>query len=170
MTAPGPCDDGNPCTLDTCTPATGCQHTLRADGAPCPDGNFCNGTETCQAGTCTPGTPLVCDDGNVCTGDSCDPATGCVFTFACDDGNPCTADTCDSSAGCQHAAVADATPCPDGNLCNGAETCHAGVCTAGAAPFVQRRRGVHDQRVRPAARLHVPSDRGLPGARVPVRG
>src|SRR5438093_8595874 len=27
MTAPGPCDDGNPCTLDTCTPATGCQHT-----------------------------------------------------------------------------------------------------------------------------------------------
>src|SRR5947208_7719289 len=89
MTAPGPCDDGNPCTLDTCTPATGCQHTLRADGAPCPDGNFCNGTETCQAGTCTPGTPLVCDDGNACTGDSCDPATGCVFTFACDDGNPC---------------------------------------------------------------------------------
>src|SRR5207237_2166025 len=65
-------------------------------------------------------------------GDSCDPATGCVFTFACDDGNPCTADTCDTSAGCQHAAVADATPCPDGNLCNGAETCHAGVCTAGA--------------------------------------
>src|SRR5207244_5917086 len=32
MTAPGPCDDGNPCTLDTCTPATGCQHTPRADG------------------------------------------------------------------------------------------------------------------------------------------
>jgi subtilisin family serine protease len=132
MTAPGPCDDGNPCTLDTCTPATGCQHTPRADGAPCPDGNFCNGTETCQGGTCTPGTPLVCDDGNACTLDSCDPATGCVFTFACDDGNPCTADTCDPTAGCQHAAVADATPCPDGNLCNGAETCHAGVCTAGA--------------------------------------
>ena len=78
MTAPGPCDDGNPCTLDTCTPATGCQHTPRADGAPCPDGNFCNGTETCQAGTCTPGTPLVCNDGNACTVDSCDSATGCV--------------------------------------------------------------------------------------------
>jgi len=132
MTAPGPCDDGNPCTTDTCKPATGCQHTPLPDGASCADRDLCNGSETCQGGTCTAGTPLVCDDGNPCTTDSCDPAIGCVFTYACDDGNPCTADTCDPGTGCQHAAVADGTACPDGNVCNGDETCLAGVCTAGA--------------------------------------
>src|SRR5439155_462928 len=39
-----------------------------------------------------------CDDGNVCTTDSCDPATGCVHapnTVPCDDGSACTTnDTC----------------------------------------------------------------------------
>jgi hypothetical protein len=132
ITAPGPCDDGNPCTVDTCTPATGCQHTALPDGTSCSDQNLCNGTETCQAGTCVPGTPLVCDDGNPCTTDSCDPVAGCVFTYACDDGNICTTDTCDPVAGCQHAPVPDGTACPDQNLCNGAETCRAGTCTPGA--------------------------------------
>ena len=37
----------------------------------------------------------ICDDGIDCTNDTCNPATGCVFTPACDDGNPCTVDTCD---------------------------------------------------------------------------
>jgi|GEM_PF-1521465 len=125
------CDDGNACTADTCDPQAGCQHAVVPDGTPCPDGNLCNGSETCQAGTCTAGTPLVCDDGNPCTTDTCDPATGCVFTYACDDGNPCTADTCDPQAGCRHVPVADGTPCPDGDLCNGTETCRGGTCTPG---------------------------------------
>jgi hypothetical protein len=39
------------------------------------------------------GTPVVCDDNNVCTTDSCDAATGCAYANnanACDDGNDCT--------------------------------------------------------------------------------
>ena len=44
--------------------------------ADCSDGNACNGQETCNRGSCFPGTPLnVPDDNNVCTLD-CDPATG----------------------------------------------------------------------------------------------
>ena len=47
-------------------------------------------------------TPIVCNDNNPCTNDSCDPALGCVFTnntAACDDNNPCTvADTCGGGA------------------------------------------------------------------------
>jgi hypothetical protein len=38
----------------------------------------CNGAETCQAGSCTAGTPLNCNDGNACTTDSCDPLAGCL--------------------------------------------------------------------------------------------
>jgi hypothetical protein len=42
--------------------------------------------------------PIVCNDNNPCTNDSCDPASGCVFTnntATCNDNNPCTVnDTC----------------------------------------------------------------------------
>ena len=45
----------------------------------CADGTLCNGIERCLAGTCAPATaPLACDDGDVCTTDSCDPAAGCA--------------------------------------------------------------------------------------------
>jgi hypothetical protein len=56
---------------------------------------------TTGGGSCVH-TPIVCNDNNPCTVDSCDPASGCVFnnnTAACDDGNPCTAgDVCASGA------------------------------------------------------------------------
>ena len=43
-----------------------------------------------------------------------------------------TAGMCDPTTGsCGLVAVADGTPCSDGNACNGVETCQAGVCTAG---------------------------------------
>jgi hypothetical protein len=132
LTAPDACDDANPCTRDTCGPATGCQHTPLSDGEACPDGDLCNGNETCVAGTCTPGTPLACNDGSSCTTDACSPAVGCIFTDTCDDGDPCTTDTCDAVAGCTHAPAPNGAPCPDANLCNGAETCQAGACTPGS--------------------------------------
>jgi hypothetical protein len=47
----------------------------------CDDANVCNGSETCQAGVCIPGSSITCDDGNPCTVDSCAPS-GCVFTPA----------------------------------------------------------------------------------------
>ncbi len=77
--------------------------------------NLNNGTETCQAGVCTAGTALTCADAN-----------------------PCTVDTCDPIAGCQHGVAPDGTPCSDGNLCNGGETCQTGVCTAGPCSTVSR--------------------------------
>jgi len=96
--------------------------------------------------------PLACDDGNVCTDDTCDPATGCVNTnnvascddsnacttgdacsagacvsgpaADCNDENPCTADSCSAESGCQNDPVLDGTACtiPDGT---------GGVCTDG---------------------------------------
>jgi hypothetical protein len=135
LTAPDDCDDDNPCTRDTCTPQTGCQHAPLADGEACPNGDLCDGNETCQAGVCTPGTPLVCNDDSVCTNDSCSPAAGCVFQDTCDDGNACSDDLCDPNVGCSHGSAPDGTPCPDTDLCNGEETCQTGACTP-SAPLV----------------------------------
>src|SRR5262249_59035885 len=68
------------------------------------------GPETCQRGVGSRGTPLNCNDGTVCTADTCDPVLGCRNT-----------------------AVANGSPCPDSTVCNGAETCQGGTCTAGTA-------------------------------------
>jgi len=145
----------------TCDAATGtCSNPPVTDGTSCSDGNACNGAETCKAGTCTPGMPLQCNTTNPCVASSCDPSTGCKSTpvadgtvcapasscaaastcsagvckpgagLNCDDHNPCTADSCGTS-GCVHTPVTDGTSCSDGNLCNGAETCKAGVCSPG---------------------------------------
>lgn len=60
-----------------------------------------------------------------------DPA--CSNVTQCDDGNACSADACTLLTGaCTHTNVANATPCADADLCNGAEACLDGVCTAGA--------------------------------------
>ena len=47
--------------------------------AECDDGNVCDGAEYCQAGVCYSRTPLVCDDGDPCTVNTCDPNLGCQF-------------------------------------------------------------------------------------------
>ena len=133
--APLVCDDAELCTDDSCDPGSGCVFTPNAD--PCDDGDACTVGDTCAAGTCAPGPPLVCDDANLCTDDSCDPGSGCVFTpnanlcddgdactsgdicaggictpggpLDCDDGDPCTADSCDPLTACSHAPIPD---CP----------------------------------------------------------
>jgi hypothetical protein len=49
-----------------------------------------------------------------------------------DDGDPCTIDTCDLVSGrVDHAPAHDGTACDDEDLCDGAERCLAGRCTAG---------------------------------------
>jgi len=104
------CDDGNPCTDDSCDPSAGCQYADTAAGTSCADGDACNGDELCAEGACAPGTAPDCDDGNTCTDDSCDSSSGCVT-----------------------ANVASGTDCGDGDTCNGDETCLDGVCTGGTA-------------------------------------
>jgi hypothetical protein len=111
--------------------------------APCGNSNACDGTETCVAGVCQPGTAPNCDDGNACTADGCSASLGCTHTTIagcaactssaqCNDNNACTTDSCVGSS-CQFQARANGTSCGDGNACNGAEVCQAGVCAAGQA-------------------------------------
>lgn len=77
-----------------------------ADGTPCPDGDLCNGDETCLNGLCSAGGPLDCSDLNGCTDDLCDSVLGCVHV--------------NNSAGCS-----------DGNVCTTSDTCNGGKCVGG---------------------------------------
>ena len=52
---PTGCDDGNPCTYDTCDPQLGCIHAYNND--PCTDGNACTTNDTCNGGACVGGNP-----------------------------------------------------------------------------------------------------------------
>lgn len=109
------CDDGNACTIDTCSSTTAqCTHegisfccTSDADCNACTgtgcrlDSNSCGATSA----------PLDCDDHDVCTADSCNVAGGCGHDAiagcchtddACADDDACTIDTCGSDATCAH--------------------------------------------------------------------
>src|SRR5262245_10571889 len=120
----GVCTGANPvvCTAQdqchtpgTCNPATGvCSSPAKANGIACSDGNGCTQNDTCQAGICTGGTPMVCNAPDQCH----------------------TAGTCSSATGtCSYPAKADGTTCNDGNACTRTDSCQAGTCT-GTNPVV----------------------------------
>jgi hypothetical protein len=123
------CDDGNPCTTDSCEPGTGCTNTNNAN--PCDDGDSCTTNDVCAAGKCA-GTPMACDDGNICTNDTCLAPLGCIYTYntvACEDGNLCTlGDVC---------AMGVCKPGPQLKVCDDYNACTTDSCTpaAGACSF-----------------------------------
>ena len=187
----GSCDDGDLCTTGdvctsgscagtpvvctesdqchvagTCDPANGqCSNPNAPDGTSCNDGNACTQTDSCQAGVCTGGNPVVCTAQDQChIAGTCDPANGqCSNPIAtngtsCSDGNACTqtdscqagvctggnpvvctaqdqchvAGTCDPANGqCSNPIATNGTSCSDGNACTQTDSCQAGVCTGG---------------------------------------
>lgn len=153
------CDDGNPCTNDTCTAGV-CTHSNNT--APCSDNNACTTNDTCTGGVCVSGSALSCpDDSNPCT-DDCHPTLGCSHTFnaapcddgnacttndvcsggacggdnaaasGCDDLNPCTDDTCDPEFGCVNTNIGGS--CDDGQYCTVVDSCVDGVCVGSGDP------------------------------------
>jgi hypothetical protein len=102
------CDDGNPCTADTCVDAK-CVHANVANGTACTDdGNACT-SDVCTNGACSHG---VVSNGTPCTSDN----------------NPCTNDQC-SGGVCAHPALAEGSACPDdGHACT-TDTCVGGTCS-----------------------------------------
>jgi outer membrane protein assembly factor BamB len=102
-------DDGNPCTDDVCAARDGTCGVAKDDGTEVPDADLCDGVETCVDGIVTAGADVTCTD----------------------DGNPCINDVCNAADGTCGVAVDDGTEVPDANLCDGTETCAAGVVTDG---------------------------------------
>ena len=107
------CDDRNPCTSDVCSAGV-CSNPPGNDGASCADGNACNGTDTCQGGTCQSSGPPNCNDNNPCTTDSCAAQNGCQHVLV---------------SGCQTCTTSG--NCSDNNPCNGTEACVSGRCQSG---------------------------------------
>ncbi len=134
------CEDGNPCTADSCDDEEGCQHEA-LDGVPCDDGDLCTEGDLCVGETCEPGPELLdCNDYNECTADLCHPVSGCYHELndnpccndegvnVCDDGNICTTDSCDPDTGeCFYEN--NSFKCNDGNPCTGPDACSQGACS-----------------------------------------
>ncbi len=121
------CDDGEPCTLDTCHAKAGCQATS-LDGKSCNDGDECTKSDVCAGGKCK-GLKLDCEDNNACTQDVCAADAGCKHPpvtdgTACGVALHCVAGACVTPA-CGDGYVAAGEQCDDGNklACDGCESC-----------------------------------------------
>jgi hypothetical protein len=91
-------DDGDGDCSESCDEARDECAAPDPDGAECDDGSFCNGSETCTAGTCGNST------GDPCTGP---------------DGDEDCAESCDDSANDCSGADPDGSSCPVGACSNG---------------------------------------------------
>ncbi len=70
------CADGNRCTIDRCVEGA-CVSEPAPVGFSCADDDACNGVEACdEVGECVATNPVVTNDQDPCTADTCDPATG----------------------------------------------------------------------------------------------
>ncbi|MBI5506089.1 MAG: hypothetical protein HY899_14935, partial [Deltaproteobacteria bacterium] len=135
-----PCSaDANSCTDDVCDGAGTCTHPT--NDAPCNDGVFCNGAETCSGGVCGVHAGDPCTASGECLGACSEAAASCFApwgTPCSDDGSPCSRDTCDGAGGCAHVAYyagvvcRDATePCDAPEVCSGVDAaCPADAGTA----------------------------------------
>lgn len=102
------CDDGDSCTVDTCT-ANGCSNTP----LDCDDGDACT-QDSCVAGVCVVAI-LDCDDGDSCSVDSCEDGECFSEPLDCpDDELFCNGEeSCDDGT-----CVSSGSPCGENEVCN----------------------------------------------------
>ena len=129
---PEVCDDGNPCTADSCVDGL-CEW----DGAPhdddsCEDHDVCSVTSSCLDGECVADEVLVCV--GLCQSGECDPVDGCLNA---DEGTECddreestTLDVCDGFGRCQGRCDDPDDLCTHsdwGHVGDGAEVCYEDI-------------------------------------------
>jgi PKD repeat protein len=132
------CYDADPCTFDSCDPATGCVNTPIGDGGACDDADACTANDLCTEGSCV-GTAVDCDDAETCTYDTCYPVTGCINYpvldgTKCNDGNDCTENDACSTGSCVGDNVSDGAPCNDSKFCTETSSCQEGFCEGSGNP------------------------------------
>ncbi len=148
------CDDGNPCSLDSCAPKSGaCEHLVEADFTPCSEDGIGCTLDHCIGGQCnhTSVSPSFCLISGTClSGGAIHPADGCLGCLPmvgqknwsartglpCSDGNACTSeDLCVTTGQCLGYPLA----CDDSNPCtfNGCNPQGGNVpCQYGPGPGV----------------------------------
>lgn len=72
------CISSGICMMNNCVPVT-----LRPDGTACSTDNRCTAGDTCLAGECVAGAPVVCPDLNACFIGFCSPQFGCSLRNVC---------------------------------------------------------------------------------------
>jgi|GEM_PF-3120513 len=137
------CDDGLYCTLGETCQAGSCLSTQAVecdDGDPCTDDSCDEAGDACvnllvpRPGDEGPYGDANCGDtvDNDCDRlvDGADPdCQQCQSNPDCDDGNPCTVNTCDTDNTCLTSFVSNGTLCDDGFYCTNPDQCLDGVCT-----------------------------------------
>ena len=147
------------CNQGQCNPDNGmCVSVALQNGDPCSDNNACTSNDTCNNGTCSSSTSTACaDDNNDCTNDSCDPQSGCTYTFVqantCSDDDACTTgDACSPStqncAGTPKTCAGSADGCRTG-------TCDSATGVCGTAPKADGTACADDGKVCTAAATQV---------------
>jgi len=118
---------GAPCITLYCAPETGlCVPSFPV--GPCTDGDLCTENDTCDNGVCK-ADPLVCDDGDECTIDSCVPSIGCVVEHLPD----CVPQKCQDGMHGLCGACGIRTCVGDTwGPCEGEKSCKAGTTDTGA--------------------------------------
>ncbi len=127
-----PCADyGNECVDAVCDGAGNCGVN---NAAPCDDGLFCNGADTCASGTCSQHAGDPCTGGTACANACNEAADSCILAAGqpcTDDGNVCTDDECDGAGACVHPT--NTASCDDDNQCTVGDICSGGTCVAGGS-------------------------------------
>lgn len=138
------CNDGDPCTADTCSEGNTCNYqrvegcvACRAD-VNCDDDNPCT-TDTCGNDSTCQNTVVdngvSCEDGNLCTtGTTCQSgACGGGSEVTCEAIDNChNAGSCNPQTGlCSAPAKENGSACGDSDACNGSEVCQEGQCQTG---------------------------------------
>jgi predicted Zn-dependent peptidase len=147
------CNDSDPCTVDECIPALGCNFPRVADGTlcglhaacsqgicvsgtgcggdlECDDAEPCNGAERCTLGICQAGQALfeqtTCGLRQACFGGRCS-GVECTADTECDDGNVCNGqELCTAELRCTTAPAL----APDGFACGASgDSCVGGLCS-----------------------------------------
>jgi hypothetical protein len=140
------CDDGNPCTEDTCSPTLGCQHVNNDARVP-DDGVACT-VDTCASGVAAHApSNAACDDGKWCTGvEVCEPAHPSADARGCRHTNvpqpPGLLGPCRQAGACDEATRSfpirdrpSTTTCDDGLACTTGDHCDgSGACRGNALP------------------------------------
>jgi len=112
------CQDSDPCTVDSCIPATGCDHNRINcdDGNPCTDDICTNQPQCLHAANST----ASCDDGRACSQDD-----HCVSGVCTGTGCPCEDRDGDGFAGCT--AACDPTGLTCGDCADNDAAIHPGI-------------------------------------------
>ncbi|MBP48156.1 MAG: hypothetical protein CMH53_09495 [Myxococcales bacterium] len=144
-----PCDDANPCTVDSCSAQNACVNTVQLnlscdDGDPCTPSSACDATGACvgKSNICLCKTDQDCpDDGDSCNGTLqcqagvCQPKPGSVVVCNGSSNGPCQSTACDPGTGlCKLSLTPNGVACDDGSACTTGTTCVSGTCSGGSVP------------------------------------